>query len=192
MSDIQLGCACGAVTGALSNAALDHCNHLVCYCKDCQKFANHLGLEPPLLDAHGGTEVVQASPAWISITAGQDHLRALQLTPKGLLRWYTDCCRTPVANTVSAGLPFAGIVAAFIRQPNLNETFGPVKYRIQGQDAINPPADLEIDPAFPRAMVAKIMVQIAMGRLRGHHRPSPFFGEDGRPLVKPEILAAPN
>ncbi|MBX2799781.1 MAG: hypothetical protein KTR31_19035 [Myxococcales bacterium] len=41
----------------------------------------------------------QFTPARITFTEGSEALRCMRLGPKGPLRWYTDCCKTPVANT---------------------------------------------------------------------------------------------
>ena len=185
-TEATLTCSCGTVSGRIQAISTRYNNHLVCYCEDCQAFARHLGADAKALDANGGTEIMQVTPQQIQIDKGADQLRCLRLSRKGPFRWYTNCCRTPVANTVSAGLPFAGVVAAFISSPH--DDLGPVRYRIQGQYAIDPPPDLEIDPAFPRLMTLRIVGQMLLARIAGKHKPSPFFGEDGRPLSKPDIV----
>jgi hypothetical protein len=42
------------------------------------------------------------SPAHVKLGAGTDALRCLRLSDKGVLRWYTDCCRTPIGNTAAS------------------------------------------------------------------------------------------
>jgi Family of unknown function (DUF6151) len=41
--------------------------------------------------------VVGRAPARVKLTAGTEALRRLRFSIK-VLRWYTDCCRTPVGN----------------------------------------------------------------------------------------------
>ncbi|MFT4197494.1 MAG: DUF6151 family protein, partial [Pseudoxanthomonas sp.] len=85
-----------------------------CYCRDCQAFARFLG-QPGVLDAHAGTDIVPMAPAGLRITAGFDQVACMSLSPKGLLRWYAACCRTPLANTLrTPGLPYVGLVAACV------------------------------------------------------------------------------
>jgi hypothetical protein len=163
-------------------------NHLVCYCDDCQTFARHLDAQASALDAYGGTAIVQVSPCQVHLDAGADQLRCLRLTSRGVTRWFTGCCNTPVANTVSAGLPFNGIVAAFIDEPDTAR--GPVRYRIQGQHAVNSPPDMKIAKAFPRLMMLAIGLQILIARIAGRQKPSPFYGSDQKPVNKPDILNA--
>lgn len=184
---LELRCQCGEMSGAVSFARPSICNHLVCYCGDCQRFARHLG-EGPWLDEHGGTEIVQVTPRQISISSGVENLRVLRLTPKGPLRWHTACCNTPVANTPAAGLPFAGIFASLMIGPDKERVIGPVTARVQGQHAVAPPPGLTIHRAFPPLLTARIMFQMLIGKARGLHRPSPFFRVDGQPISTPVVL----
>lgn len=108
--DAELRCRCGEVRGRVKGASPENANHMVCYCEDCQAYLHHLG-RADLLDAHGGTDIVQVAPASLLFDAGADRIVGLRLTPKGLYRWYATCCKTPLGNTFSPGLPFVGIVA---------------------------------------------------------------------------------
>jgi hypothetical protein len=80
-----LRCRCGTVQGLLADAAPEKVNRVVCYCADCQAFAHHLG-RADLLDAHGGSDIVQVAPAALSFTQGAERIRGLRLTPKGVNR----------------------------------------------------------------------------------------------------------
>ena len=106
----ELRCRCGEVRGQLVNASSRTVNRVVCYCDDCQAFAHHLG-RADLLDARGGSDIVQVAPASLTFVQGQHRIEGLRLTPKGLFRWYTSCCNTPVGNTVSPTIPFVGVIA---------------------------------------------------------------------------------
>src|SRR5262245_12535850 len=101
--DVELRCRCGEVRGRVANASPRTVNRVVCYCDDCQAALHHLG-HAELLDEHGGTDIVQVAPASLAFHAGADRIVGLRLSPKGLYRWHTSCCKTPVGNTVGPGI----------------------------------------------------------------------------------------
>ena len=84
-----LQCTCGTLKGYVSHP--ERVNRAVCYCTDCQAFAHFLGLAHVILDAKGGTDVIQTVPANVTFTEGQHVLACMRLSPKGLLRWYARC-----------------------------------------------------------------------------------------------------
>jgi hypothetical protein len=99
--------------GVASNVSPSTGLRFVCYCKDCQAFARFLD-RADVLDATGGTDIFHMPPGRMKPTAGTDALRCLRLSNK-LLRWYTECCRTPIANTPAApGFPVIGMVHSFM------------------------------------------------------------------------------
>src|SRR5262249_938451 len=110
--DLPLRCRCGHMRGIASDVSPSSGFRFVCYCKDCQAFARFLD-RPDVLDPAGGTDIVQLPPAWVKLTAGADALRALRLSDRGVLRWYSDCCRTPIANTGGPGSPIFGMFFSF-------------------------------------------------------------------------------
>jgi Family of unknown function (DUF6151) len=57
-----------------------------------------------VLDEAGGIDNFQAPPARVKVTAGTDALRCVRFSSK-VLRWYADCCRTPIANTTFVDFP---------------------------------------------------------------------------------------
>jgi len=118
MTDISLQCQCGKVRGVARACTGTSGNRVVCCCGDCQAFAEYLQCEEDILDEFGGTEIYQTSQAQVEISSGQDQLKSMRLKRKGLLRWYTGCCNTPVANTMNAGMPFAGIFLNFMAFEN--------------------------------------------------------------------------
>ena len=80
---------------------------------------------------------MRSAPSRVTIEQGQDQLRCLRLSPKGLLRWHTACCNTPVANQLAKPrLPFVGIPLAFVAEP---EAIGPPKHRIMARFAHGSP-----------------------------------------------------
>src|SRR5579862_7023398 len=137
---IELSCRCGEVRGVVADPSPRTVNRVVCYCDDCQAFAHRLG-RADLLNAHGGTDVVQVAPATLSFTQGQDRIRGVRLSPKGLYRWYADCCNTPVGNTMSPAIPFVGIIASGFDHgtQRADDAFGLPVGAVQGKFAIGEP-----------------------------------------------------
>jgi Family of unknown function (DUF6151) len=144
-SDFVLRCKCGRVRGIASEFAPASGFRLVCYCKDCQAFARFLD-RADVLDPAGGTDIVQLPPGRVQLTAGIDAVRSLRFSNK-VFRWYTGCCRTPIANTAfSARVPIVGLVHSFIsvgaeglsRNEILDEILGPPLCRIYERSATGP------------------------------------------------------
>jgi hypothetical protein len=180
----ELRCRCGQVRGRVTDASPRTVTRVICYCDDCQTFAHHLG-RADLLDPHGGSDIIQMAPATLTFTHGQQHVAGLRLSPKGLCRWHTTCCNTPVGNTVSPRIPFVGIVAQAFDRPD--ETFGKPIGGILGKYAIG---DV---PAASKGMGASILLR-AVGkvlgwRLRGKTWPHPFFARDtGAPIYPVSVV----
>lgn len=189
MAVLALSCRCGKVQGELKEATPKTISHAMCYCKDCQAFAKAIGQEA-ILDPHGGSEVLQATPSQVHFHQGAEQLRCLRLTPKGTHRWYTECCKTPVANTASANLPFVGLLHCMFADPEgRDQAVGPISKYIQAQDAINPPLPHpEAVEGFPRLMLLSMATRMLLARLSGKHQPNPFYGADKRPVSKPEVV----
>ncbi len=99
MVDILLRCGCGRVRGYAHGVSRSAGFRFVCYCKDCQAFARFLE-RTDILDVAGGTDIFQMPPGRVMFTAGFEALSCLRLSGKAL-RWYADCCRTPIANTAA-------------------------------------------------------------------------------------------
>ena len=111
--DLPLRCRCGRMRGVASDVSPSTGFRFVCYCKDCQAFARFLE-RADVLDPAGGTDIFQMPPGRVRLTAGTDALRCLRLSNK-VLRWYTNCCRTPIANTAARPhFPVIGVVHSFM------------------------------------------------------------------------------
>jgi hypothetical protein len=53
-------------------------------------------------------------PGRVKLTAGTDAMRCLRLSSK-VLRWYTDCCRTPIGNTAAGPrFPVVALIHSFM------------------------------------------------------------------------------
>ena len=81
MTEINLSCRCGKVSGILHHTSPSIGHRLICYCESCRKFSNHLGAEG-VLDEHGGTDIYQVPIGHVKFTAGRDLLKCLKVTEK--------------------------------------------------------------------------------------------------------------
>lgn len=186
MNTIALKCQCGAVTGKAHNISANKGNRIVCYCDDCQAFAHHLGAAETALDAHGGSDIFQTPPTNIKIETGAELIKSLRLTPKGLTRWYSECCQTPIANTMSAKMPFSGLISTFMEDDFAAST-GPVRIHVMGQFAKKGLPTEKYNEGFPRNITLRIMRQLIGWKLTGKNKPNPFY-KNGLPISKPKIL----
>jgi hypothetical protein len=174
---------------------------VVCYCDDCQTFARYLEKETATLDERGGTDIFQLAPAQIEITSGVEQLRSMRLQPKGLIRWYAGCCKTPIGNTVSGDVPVVGLIHNFIegesdtlqeRLRNRDQKLGPIRFYIHGKFAKETSATgqkgQKIHDGVPPRMLMRVISKLLLAKLRGQGQPSPFFDDRGVPVSMPKIL----
>ena len=188
-TNLNLGCHCGAVAGIARDASVKTTTHLVCYCDDCQLYAKFLGHERTC-DSRGGTEIVQCAMARIELTQGAEQLRAMRLSPKGMVRFYTACCRTAVGNTMSGSVPFVGLVHTFIndldrvgRDKLLGEAVG-----IQAKFA-RPQAPPGAYQTAPVIFMGRVAVRLLRWKLCGLNQPSAFYAPKTlSPVVAVDIL----
>ncbi|HMJ57052.1 MAG TPA: DUF6151 family protein [Polyangiaceae bacterium] len=182
--DVELHCRCGEVVGHVKGASQRTVNRAVCYCDDCQAFLHHLG-RADLLDEHGGTDIVQVAPASLTFDRGAERITGLRLTPKGLYRWYTSCCKTPVGNTLGPALPFVGIVAHAFEGPDTrpDDVFGKPVGGMLGKHAIGtaPEGSTKLNVR----LVARAFRLILGWKIRGKTWPHPFFDRATRSSTRP-------
>lgn len=188
MSTINLKCRCGAVQGTATDITPSTGTRVVCCCADCQAFASHLGRGSDTLDEFGGTEIFQMSQSQLQIQQGKENLQSMRLTEKGMLRWYTSCCNTPVGNTMNAKMPFVGVIHSLMDLPDRDSTFGPVRAYVQTQHALGSPNYPTHSKKFPLGITLRIIRKMLLWRLRGQHKPTVFFTDSGQPVSKPIIL----
>jgi hypothetical protein len=187
---VELECSCGEVKGTIK-VVPGSFFHVHCLCIDCQKFASVLNNEKNILDKHGGSELFQTYPCFMEITQGQDKIGCLQLSPKGLYRWHTQCCTMPLANTMSSSkIPFVGVsvkLMKFSSPQEKAEIIGPVTVKAFGKYS---KGDMPKDAhaKFPISAMPKILAFMLKGMLRGKNAPSPFFnGKD--PVVAIDCIS---
>jgi hypothetical protein len=180
--DLPLRCRCGHLRGVASDVSPSDGFRFVCYCKDCQAFTRFLE-RPDVLDAGGGTDIFQMPPGHVKLTAGTDAVRCLRLTDRSaVLRWYGDCCRTPIGNTAaSARFPVIALIHSLMDHAadgrSRDEVLGPPLCRIFEHSAVGPlPANAPAPPSL--GIFARRASKIFGWWMRGLGRPSPLF--DGR------------
>jgi hypothetical protein len=188
VGQIEIRCRCGEVRGIVANPSPRSVNRVTCYCDDCQAFAHQLG-RSDLLNAQGGSDIVQVAPSALSFTRGLDRIVGLQLKPKGLYRWYAKCCNTPLGNTLSPALPFVGLFAQTFDAPHLDDVVGAPTGAILGKFAIGePPAGSE---GIRVAILLRALGKVFGWRLAGRGWPHPFFARDTRaPIYPSTVLSA--
>ncbi|GAB3352218.1 DUF6151 family protein [Lysobacter tyrosinilyticus] len=183
---LPLRCHCGKVRGELETTRAY--TRATCYCKDCRAFANFLAV-PGVLDESGGTDVVPTAPSAVHFTAGTEHIACMSLSPKGLLRWYASCCRTPLGNTPrTPSAPYVGMVTTcFDATPQVvDAAFGPRNRIVLNTQSATAPVK-----STPLAFVTgglRILAGVLGARLQ-RERASPFFDAGGRPLREPEAIS---
>jgi hypothetical protein len=189
--DIPLRCRCGAVQGTALGINADIGNRAVCYCDDCQAFPRALGRGSDVLDVNGGTDIFQMPVDALVLTKGIDKVRCLRLTPKGTWRWYADCCKTPIGNTLGPAWPFVGVIHNFMalgtaRDAMLGPVRGHVFTRFATGELTAEQRRLSDKPLF----LIKSLLKVLRWKLQGHNKPSAFFNSNGQPLCEPTIVQA--
>lgn len=189
--DVELSCRCGEVHGWVKGVSPRTVNRALCYCDDCQAFAHQLG-RGELLDAQGGTDVVQVAPSMVSFDKGQERIVGLRLSPKGLHRWYASCCNTPLGNTMTPTLPFVGIAPEALRttgEQQREQLFGKVRGAVFGQFAIGgaPPGSTKM--SWP--LLVNSLRLVLSWKFGGKTWPHPFFERTSGAPSRPVTVLSP-
>jgi hypothetical protein len=191
--DLPLRCRCHRVRGVASDVSPSAGFRFVCYCRDCQAFARFLE-RADVLDPAGGTDIFQMPPARVKLTDGVDALRCIRLSDK-VLRWYTDCCRTPIGNTAtSPRFPILALIHSFRDHEALgrsrDELLGPPLCRIFERSATGPLAADAPPPPSLRVFGRRARKMLSWWA-RGLASPTPFFDERTKaPRAVPQVLHA--
>jgi hypothetical protein len=190
MTDVPLRCRCGHVVGVARELSPSAGFRFICYCDDCRGFVRFLD-RIDVLDAAGGTDIFHLAPARVQLTAGLESLRCVQFSAK-VLRWYADCCRTPIANTaVRPSFPVVALIHAIMDHAATGRSRDAVLGRpvcgIFARSATGPlPPDAPPPPSL--GMFMRRGAKLIRWRLGGLHRPNPFFERDGAPRARPESM----
>jgi hypothetical protein len=168
---VSIRCRCGQVTGRAEGVSPTNTNRAVCYCVDCQAFAHAIG-RADLLDPAGGSDIVQLAPAALRIDSGMEHVACLRLSPKGLYRFYSRCCSTPLGNVLNTRVPFVGIERQAF-QGELGAAFGPARFTIKEESATR--AVPKPSPLRMAAELARVAGLLLGWKLGGRSFPHPFY-----------------
>lgn len=191
MAEIKLACDCGKVQGQAHDMDAQKGNRLTCCCSDCQAFAHYLtglgrGNNPTILDQYAGTDIFQMPISKLTIDQGVEEIACMRLSEKGMNRWYTKCCNTPIGNTLGGNMPFIGVVHNFMRhQTSRVDEIGQNRAYVQTK-GIKAQIPTALKGASSKAILRSISKLISW-KLKGFHRPSVFFTQEGHSIVTPII-----
>lgn len=177
-------CKCGAIRGQLEGAGTH--NRIICYCTDCRAFARFLGRAPDVLDEQGGTEILQVAQSRLRFLEGEEHLAAIRLSDKGLVRWYASCCKTPIGNTMTnPKISFIGLIHTCLDRAQINEDFGANIAVVNADTALGTPKPKQRGLL---GVIARFIWIVLTDRISGEYQKSPLFNASGLPCVDPKIL----
>lgn len=179
-------CKCGALHGHVLPGAPN--SRVRCYCTDCQAFGRYFGKEAKVLDAQGGTEIVQVCQSRLCFDGGLEHLTAIRLTDKGMIRWYASCCLTPIGNTMpDRKMSFIGLIHSCLDKSSIDKDFGTGIASFSTSEAIGEPKPQQRG-VF--GTILRFMRLVFMSRMLGRYKKSPLFDAVGVPIVEPRILSS--
>ena len=193
MAGVLLRCHCGRVRGVARAVSPSAGFRFVCYCKDCQAFARFLK-RSDILDAAGGTDIFQMPPGQVTFTGGFNDLRCVRLSGK-VLRWYADCCRTPIANTAAHPLfPVVALIHSIMDCAadgrSRDALLGPPLCRIYEHSAIGPLPSNAAPPPSLRVFTRRATKLLGWW-MRGLAQPNPFFDDRTKaPRSMPQLLSS--
>ncbi|KUP91254.1 DUF6151 family protein [Tritonibacter horizontis] len=177
---LTFACQCGSLAGHISRGAERHCSRILCHCADCRAVELYHSCPDP---AGSGVDLLQLSPDMLHIDQGAEHLRLLQLSPRGMFRWFAGCCGTPLFNTPrSPKLPFVAVRSALFATPDrLGRIIAQAFIPRRGK----PPAH-----KGAARMTYRLMTRMVPARLSGRWRQTPLFDiATGAPVVAPQVLS---
>ncbi len=185
MADLTSTCRCGTVQIEVSVPSRRAGTRVMCYCKDCQTGALALDAAE-VLTAPGGTDIWQTTPDRLTLLAGADRLKILRLSPKGLNRWYANCCDTPMFNTLQQlSLPFVGVV---LRDHDMAQSMlGPIRAYHSTASATPGKGAPAKDKGVGGAGFAVLSRMIVTG-LSGRGRLNPLRTPEGDPIAAIRVL----
>lgn len=188
---LTLRCRCGQLRGRVDASSSGRRRpglHVVCYCDDCRAYVRALK-RPELLDRFGGSAIWQTTPARITLDTGREQLACLKLGDKGMLRFHSACCATPIGNALGAGWPFVGLLRACLEvdDASAQRLFGAPTH-VHGRLALGDVSAFA-EPRASLRTIARTVGFLLRARLAGAQRPTAFFDAAGRPVVTPRVLS---
>lgn len=188
--DVPLRCECGKIRGMAKDVERSAGTRCVCYCGDCQAFARFLGRQG-IVDQWGGTDIWQMSPGHLALEAEEGALACVRLSAEGMHRWYCSACKTPVANTMTAIIPFVGVVHSFMDFASTgvsrDEVLGP-GHPVQTATAYGEGAPVQKGSAV-FSVLLRTMAMVVGRKIAGRGRVSPFFDpKTKKATAEPKVL----
>jgi hypothetical protein len=186
MADLEISCGCGQLAGVIRNTGPGRGSRIICYCRDCQAAAHHLG-HPEALDEWGGTDLFITTPECMEVSAGADKLACFRFSPNAPRRWYTTCCNTHIGNSPQdAAVPFISLNLS-CTTPSTRAVIGEATRGMVVRDAHgNPPVATKID-GMSRRLVFEVLIRTLLATLRGKRGATPFIRE-GKPIAEALML----
>jgi hypothetical protein len=186
MNGHAIRCNCGSVLGQLDCSGVS--NRGICYCTDCRAFANFVDRNGKILDERGGTEIVQLAQPCLTFSQGTEHLAAVRLSDKGLIRWYAACCKTPIGNTMATPkVGFIGVIHSCLDRSNMDRDFGT---SIALMHTANTLGDAKLKQRGLFGVIVRILWILLITRISGRYRNSQLFDRSGAPRLTPRVLTA--
>jgi len=176
---LRFACSCGSLAGHVDQAAVRRGCRILCHCADCRAVERYHNCP----DTEGtGVDLLQLNPDMVVIDQGAEHLRLLQLSPKGLFRWYAGCCGTPLFNGLrTPRLPFIAVRSALFAEP---DRLG----KVLAQAFIPQPGKPPRHKGAGR-MTMKLASRMIAAWVTGRWRQTPLFDIDtGSPRAEPKVL----
>jgi len=184
--DAKIQCSCGKVTGTAYNLSPSSTNHVLCPCDGCQAYAQYLDRADDMLDAAGNSNIFQMNPKHFKITGGQEYIACVKITPKGPLRWFANCCKTPLGNSFpKGGIPFLGVLPICIgHKGTANEVVrlvGPARATVNARHPLSLGQKIKLWAMFVRFFSMLFSWRIFDGKSW-----KPFFNKATlKPIAKP-------
>lgn len=187
---LSLTCQCGSFKLEISKISPGIVNRAQCGCKGCQSFAKFCNRHEKITDDFGATDIIQMSQERLQFIRGQNKLSCIRQTPKGAIRWYTTCCKTPVGNTPALSqIPLIGIISSSLDQADDSALLESMAGKIKSRVFCAPPARNvgKLEMAF---MVARIVALILLWISKGDLKKSPLYDTSvGHHITHPRLLS---
>jgi len=184
----KIKCKCGRFQALLRNS--EKGVRAICYCKDCQIYAHYLKASENILNRLRGTEVIAVRPQQFAILCGREVLGCCSLTPLGSLRWFSQCCSTPICN-MSRNIRTAhiSIIHTCMEKELIEKAFGNRVIHAKRHGAIGTPPKNEILHLlnFGLNYLASVTCTYVT---RGYRRNPLINWTTSKPIVNPLILTS--
>lgn len=131
-----------------------------------------------ILDECGGCDLYQVAPEAAHFVKGADRVAWTKMTDKGPARWFTTCCHTPLANTLTTRtIPFLTIQTTYLSN---KDALPPIEIRVFRKFAKGRVPDSEYGQG---RLFREFVVRSLMSRFSGGWRRNPLFDDIGKPIA---------